>query len=117
MLDLPRSRRKRAERLEEQIAWILGSPRSGSSWLTQMLGGFGSIWPIHEPMIGWYLGPFVADLPGMDPAAISWRHCTLPRFPARHPLAVLLGRVQADVVAEPADLDPRAARGRGYASE
>ncbi len=80
MLDLPRSRRKRAERLEGQIAWILGSPRSGSSWLTQMLGGFGSICPIHEPMIGWYLGPFVADLPGMDPAAISWRHCTLPRF-------------------------------------
>jgi hypothetical protein len=78
--DLPRPRRKQARRFEAQVAWILGSPRSGSSWLTQMLGVHESIWPIHEPMIGWYLGPFVADLPGMDPARISWRHCTLPRF-------------------------------------
>jgi hypothetical protein len=73
-------RRKQARRLEARIAWILGSPRSGSSWLTQMLGEFEPIWPIHEPMIGWYLGPFIADLPGIDPGTISWHHCTLPRF-------------------------------------
>jgi Sulfotransferase family len=72
--------RRRARRLEGRVAWILGSPRSGSSWLTQMLGAHESIWPIHEPMIGWYLGPFVADLPGMDPAVISWEHCTVPRL-------------------------------------
>lgn len=76
---------RRTRRLERQLAWILGSPRSGSSWLTQMLGEHESIWPIHEPMIGWYLGPFVADLPGIDPARISWEHCTVPRLQADTP--------------------------------
>ena len=80
LVDLPRPRRKQTRRLETRLAWIFGSPRSGSTWLTQMLGEFESVAPVHEPMIGWYLGPFVADLPGVDPATVSWRHCTLPRF-------------------------------------
>jgi hypothetical protein len=53
-----------ARDFESQLVWILGSPRSGSTWLLRMLGDLWNVIPVNEPLIGWYLGPFLADLPG-----------------------------------------------------
>jgi len=49
---------------ESRLVWIVGSPRTGSSWLLRMLASHGRVVAIDEPQIGWYLGPFVSDLPG-----------------------------------------------------
>jgi len=45
------------ERLEEKLVWILGSPRSGSSWLLRLLGGQPEVAPVNEPYLGAHLVP------------------------------------------------------------
>jgi hypothetical protein len=50
--------------LESRLVWLLGSPRSGSTWLLQMLGEHPRIMPINEPLIGLHLSPFQANDPG-----------------------------------------------------
>jgi hypothetical protein len=64
---------------ESRLLWILGSPRSGSTWLLQLLGGHPFVIPVNEPLIGWYLGPFLTDLPGWRPDAVSTENFTLRR--------------------------------------
>lgn len=49
---------------QDRLLWIFGSPRSGSTWLLQMLSEHEAVVPIDEPLIGLYLGPFTCDLPG-----------------------------------------------------
>lgn len=48
--------------LERRLVWILGSPRSGSTWfaslLTALTGGSG----VNEPLIGLHLAPLVPDV-------------------------------------------------------
>jgi LPS sulfotransferase NodH len=66
--------------LDSQVVWILGSPRSGSTWLLAMLGEHERVVSIDEPLIGWYLGPFVSDVPGVDPSGIESDKCTFPRL-------------------------------------
>jgi hypothetical protein len=61
--DLAR-RRLAGRAFDSRLVWILGSPRSGSTWLLQLLGEHPAVVPINEPLIGWYLGPFLSDLPG-----------------------------------------------------
>jgi len=46
---------------ESRLLWIFGSPRSGSTWLLQMLGALPCVVPVNEPLIGAYLGSIVAD--------------------------------------------------------
>jgi hypothetical protein len=50
--------------LESRLVWLFGSPRSGSTWLLQMLGEHPRIVPINEPLIGFHLSPFQANDPG-----------------------------------------------------
>jgi hypothetical protein len=50
--------------LESRLVWQFGSPRSGSTWLLQILGEHQLILPINEPLIGFHLSPFIANDPG-----------------------------------------------------
>ena len=43
--------------LEARLVWILGSPRSGSSWLMRMLSGRSELATINEPYLGVHLVP------------------------------------------------------------
>ena len=40
----------------EQLAWIFGSSRSGSTWLLRMLSEFDDVVPIDDPHLGHHLG-------------------------------------------------------------
>ena len=73
-----RARRQRAT--ESRLAWILGSPRSGSTWLLQMLVDTGDVLPSDEPNIGVHLAPFTFERPGMHAADFSDENSTLYRF-------------------------------------
>jgi hypothetical protein len=76
-----RARRQRAT--ESRLAWILGSPRSGSTWLLQMLVDTGDVLPSDEPNIGVHLAPFTFERPGMHAADFSDENSTLYRFGRR----------------------------------
>jgi hypothetical protein len=77
-----RARRERAT--ERRLAWILGSPRSGSTWLLQMLVDTGEVLPSDEPNIGLHLAPFAFERPGMHAADFTDDNCTLYRFGHTH---------------------------------
>lgn len=64
---------------EPQLTWIFGSPRSGSTWLLLMLARHEAVVPVNEPLIGWYLGPFLCDLPGFSAPALDLENFTLRR--------------------------------------
>lgn len=64
---------------ESRLVWILGSPRSGSTWLLQLLGEHEAVVPINEPLIGWYLGPFLSDLPGWSTGSLDSGNFTMTR--------------------------------------
>jgi hypothetical protein len=64
---------------ESRLVWVLGSPRSGSTWLLQLLGEHDAIVPINEPQIGWYLGPFLSDLPGWSADQLDSSNFTMTR--------------------------------------
>jgi hypothetical protein len=66
-----------SKKFERQITWIFGSPRSGSTWLFNMLNEHDAVVGIDEPLIGWYLGPFLSDNPGGDASALSSTDFTL----------------------------------------
>ena len=65
---------------ESRIVWIFGSPRSGSTWLLELLGEHEAVVPVNEPLIGWFLGPIVSDLPGVDPEGLRTGDFTLRRL-------------------------------------
>jgi hypothetical protein len=50
---------------ESRLVWLLGSPRSGSTWLMRQLAGHPAVVPINEPLIGQHLAPFFSDEPGI----------------------------------------------------
>jgi hypothetical protein len=83
MLTSRLSRTARSERrMEERTTWIFGSPRSGSTWLYLMLADHEAVVPINEPLIGQYLGPFLCDQPGTDPAGFDAGNFTVRRVQA-----------------------------------
>lgn len=61
----------RGRRFESQIVWILGSPRSGSTWLMLLLKKHPAVTVVDEPMIGAFLSPFIAEQPGVDGAQLT----------------------------------------------
>ena len=65
---------------ESRLLWIFGSPRSGSTWLLRLLSEHHQVRGMNEPQIGSFLGPFVCDLPGRDPADLDVTNCTLLRL-------------------------------------
>jgi hypothetical protein len=68
--------------IEERLVWIFGSPRSGSTWLLQMLAGHPAVVGVNEPLIGWYLGPFLSDLPGFSADGLTPDRFTLRQVQA-----------------------------------
>jgi hypothetical protein len=50
---------------EKRLVWVFGSPRSGSTWLLQMLSGIAGVVPINEPLIGQHLGALLCDYRGV----------------------------------------------------
>jgi hypothetical protein len=66
-------------RFERRLVWLLGSPRSGSTWLLRLLGEHDAVIPYNEPLIGWFLGPFTCDLPGMQPCELDRSTFTMRR--------------------------------------
>jgi LPS sulfotransferase NodH len=68
-----------AERFEANLVWVLGSPRSGSTWMLKLLESHPAVIPVNEPLIGWHLGPFMSDLPGGDASKLDSTNCTLSR--------------------------------------
>ncbi len=69
-------------KFESRIVWVLGSPRSGSTWLLRVLSDHDAVVPIDEPLIGWYLGPFLSDLPAWTGSDLEHQNFTLRRVQA-----------------------------------
>jgi hypothetical protein len=59
---------------ERRLVWILGSPRSGSTWLMNLLG-FGGASRINEPGIGSHLGVMLSSTIPIEPCGrpVSYR--------------------------------------------
>jgi Sulfotransferase family len=62
------------DQTERRLVWILGSPRSGSTWLMNLLG-FGGASKINEPGIGSHLGVMLAGTLPIEPCGrpVSYR--------------------------------------------
>ena len=99
-----------ASGLEGRIVWILGSGRSGSTWLLSLLRSLDDVVPVNEPLLGAHLAaPLSAVTSVDDPAdatvydesrgrdqyvfADQYRHVWLPRL-----RRLLLDRLAAEVV-------------------
>jgi hypothetical protein len=67
-----RLRRRSHDDLAPRIVWIMASPRSGTTWLLNLLARRPEVAKIDEPGIGTHLGVFLHQVTG----APSW---TLPR--------------------------------------
>jgi hypothetical protein len=71
----------RADRdFESRLLWLLGSPRSGSTWLMRLLASHEAVIPFNEPQIGTYLSPFMCDLPGMHAQDFDASNFTIRRI-------------------------------------
>jgi hypothetical protein len=65
--------------LESRLVWLLGSPRSGSSWVFNMLSEHPAVVAINEPLIGDHLAPFLCDRRGVHPADFDRSNFSLRR--------------------------------------
>jgi len=107
-------------RPEPHIAWILGSPRSGSTWLLRMLAYEQRVVAIDEPLFGLHAAPYIenglAPIPGFTFPNITTNaehagrtdYCLSTEYEEawRPPLrALIVSRVRAQA--------DRVARGRG----
>ena len=66
-------RRLRDGALEQRLVWMLGSPRSGSTWLRQLLTDGDQVASMAEPLIGMHLGAIASAAVPMWPAAGGMR--------------------------------------------
>jgi hypothetical protein len=55
---------RRLSDLERRLVWIMGSPRTGSSWLAGMLVTLAGAIGVDEPQIGLHLGTLAPDILG-----------------------------------------------------
>src|SRR3954452_17900427 len=66
--------------LESRLAWVFGSPRSGSTWLLRLLAEHPAVSPVDEPLIGSFLGQCTSDLSGVEPSDLDGGNFTLARM-------------------------------------
>ena len=64
--------------LERSIVWMLGSPRSGSTWLLNLLAIHPRVVRFDEPGIGYHLGLFTSDVMGAHPGSFDDVRSLLP---------------------------------------
>jgi hypothetical protein len=57
----------RRRSLERRLVWIFGAPRSGSTWLANLLLSGGKVTMLDEPNIGVHLGVTLTALHGLEP--------------------------------------------------
>jgi hypothetical protein len=62
---------RRDGQLERSTVWLLGSPRTGSTWVLNLLRLDGRVVSADEPGIGSHLGLFAADVMGIHPAGFE----------------------------------------------
>lgn len=67
---LRRAQSLRGGALERQLVWLLGSPRSGSTWLRHLLHESPRIATLQEPLIGTHLGMFASSIGEMSQEAL-----------------------------------------------
>jgi hypothetical protein len=53
--------------LESRLVWIFGSPRSGSTWLMNLIGLHPHAGSINEPLVGINVAPFMSESLSRDP--------------------------------------------------
>jgi hypothetical protein len=53
--------------LESRLVWIFGSPRSGSTWLMNLIGIHRDAGSINEPLIGINVAPFMPETMSRNP--------------------------------------------------
>jgi hypothetical protein len=82
---LERRVQRRLAGVERSLVWILGSPRTGSTWLVNLLAISDRVVPSDEPGIGYHLGMFAADVGGPHPAALDVSGALLPQARADDP--------------------------------
>jgi hypothetical protein len=70
--------RSRGSDVESRLVWLLGSPRSGSTWLLNLIGRHPQICMSDEPGIGYHLGVFAADVMGCHPTSFDRSPLVLP---------------------------------------
>lgn len=68
---LRRARVLRPGALERQLVWLLGSPRSGSTWLMYLLQDPPRLATLQEPLIGTHLGMFASSIVDSGQKALS----------------------------------------------
>jgi hypothetical protein len=68
--------------LSRRLLWILGSPRSGSTWLLKMIATCPGVTGVNEPSIGRHLAPFMCETPGFTASELDIENCTLNRMAA-----------------------------------
>lgn len=56
---------------ERATTWMLGSPRSGSTWLLNLLSSHPSVIRLNEPLIGAHLGVYTSDAIGVPSAELG----------------------------------------------
>ena len=80
-------RAHRARRgFESRLIWLFGSPRSGSSWLLQLLASHPAVVQVNEPLIGGYLGPILSEgSTNVNPADLDLSNFTLLRAERNKP--------------------------------
>jgi Sulfotransferase family len=69
--------------IESRLIWIVGSSRSGSTWLTRMLAAHDDVVAIDDPHIGHHLSVW-------RPISLAWGTAT--RLPELHTLGEVKGR-------------------------
>jgi hypothetical protein len=74
-------RRWREGTVERSLVWMLGSPRTGSTWLLNLLKVDPRVVPVDEPAIGSHLGLFGSDVMGSHPS--GWEESELLLVPFR----------------------------------
>ena len=57
--------------VERKLVWMLGSPRSGSTWLMHLLWETPRVAVLQEPLIGTHLGLFAAEIVGSSQEGIG----------------------------------------------
>jgi hypothetical protein len=68
------------EDLEPRLIWIFGSPRSGSTWLTQLLGAHPAIHAYGEPHIGVHVAPFAPSFYRSEPLLYPEVQASRPEY-------------------------------------
>jgi hypothetical protein len=71
--------------VESRVIWLFGSPRSGSTWLRQMVAEHPAIEVMDEPTIGYHLSPFLSNEPGYRPEDLDLSTFTLRRLVEDNP--------------------------------